>query len=683
MSDLLNRIVSAIDGLKKKVSPNKIKMAKRLISICDKLHEGKKVGKYTYNDLPPDNKYEELKSLIEDIENNNNIENNNLISNENNSLPENLLDSIPRPENPVITENNNCNELFIDNQTINKRSINDKTINIVEDNINDEDKSILAQMEVDNSVTAKYARKVISRGATTNKAQEVTTFKHKSTSEPILIMDGISAPKTIPEINEEVILMPKYDGCTVAISFDENTILTAHTRGIESKTTTKKISYITEKMKLLFNPVEAFNNLREISEMEIMVKDLNLTGNTNEPLSRKISTKDIVEIRLRAECVKKDKTTAETHSGFAAGAINGKINTFRDKSDRLCLRPFEIGLIRIKTEKSFEYIVPTQLSALQLLDQMKLLYFKPILAKSISENGIEIINENCIHDECSNEILRITTFIDLLDELENDYQEPLDGIVYCVPYWTYPYIPEESSKNVNYNKFKFKRNNILQTNLRGIEYSMGSTGKYTISLLFDPVENNGKKYSKANTAIKRFVELGQLYENQPIDVIINNDIHAMVINAYPINTAKPIPINLITNCLYCNKELNRKTNKTGDIVISCENNSCTGVIREKIIIFLRTIGYKGISDKTLINQNISDINQLDLPDIEKLLSKLSAVELFIAMGISTKKNISAVPENLKTINLTNWPLIKEELTKKYKTPFVKQIIKLIDNRLGN
>ena len=612
-SSLVNQVVKGIAMLKKKPSASNLTTVKAILDICDYLHKGGRVKGYKSTDIPSDEKYEELKQLYE---------------------------TLTGPKENTIQEHQLT--------------------------LTDEDKQIVVQMDIDGKLAQQKQR--YQRKGQKHEAYIGTYAKlDRSEHQPILIMDGIELPKSIPTITGDCILMPKFDGCTIAIAFNDETITVAHTRGVDSTTGDRKINYVTDKMKLLLNPVEAFKNLRKSTYLDIFVKDNALLGNNNRPNRTMIQSKYITELRIRAECVKCNKNTPDTATGFVAGGINGKLKTFQDRLDNLCLRPFEIGLIKYKDPLTGDItdIIPTQGSAINILYKMKLLDFDPIYADYIDSSY---------------------KFIDLLDRLQSSYNEPLDGIVYCSINWTYPYVTEESSKRVNYSKYKFKRNNVAQSSLLGISYSIGSTGKYTPTIEYETVMINDKRYHQAKMAVKRIQDFGNLYVGQPCDIELKADINPMVVAVYdPPNTDEPIK--LIRKCLYCHKQLDYKSNKQGDVVISCLNPSCVGVIRQRIIKFLNAIKYKGISEKTLINDNISDINQVIFKvtktskPIKEYLKGITVTDIYIGCSLCTNVNAKKIiPDTSLTIR--QWNQIREDLLSDHGSDiFVKQIVKFLDREV--
>ena len=618
VSPLVKQVVKGISMLKSRPTARNLENAKLILDICDTLHKGGDVHGYKSNDIPSDEKYEELKQLYE---------------------------SITDVQQSPSTK---------------RKSSKLKSTKGSNDSINP-DKQLVIQMDIDGNLAAqkqKYQRKRQNHEAHIG----IYAKLDRSENQPILIMDGIELPKEIPVIDQPSILMPKFDGCTIAIAFNDKEVTIAHTRGVDSTTGDRKINYVTEKMKYLLDPIAAFEHLRKSTYLDIHIKDNNILGNNNESIKIRIQSKYIIELRIRAECVKKDKDTPDTATGFVAGGINGKIQTFIDRLDNLCLRPFEIGLIRYQNPLSGELtdMIPTQESALNLLSKMKLLSFDPIHADHIDSSY---------------------KFIHLLDHLQESYREPLDGIVYCPTRWTYPYVTEESSKRVNYSKFKFKRNNIAQSALLGISYSIGATGKYTPTLEYETVLINDKRYHQAKMAVKRIQDFGDLYVGQPCDVELKADINPMVVAVYdPPN--KDEPIQLIRKCLHCHKQLDYKSNKQGDIVISCINPTCIGVVRQRIVKFLNAIKYKGISEKTLINGNITDINGVIFKkSVKDSLKNATVTDIYIGCGLCTNTTAKKIIPN-QSLTIRHWNRIREDLLGDYGSDaFIQSIVRFIDREV--
>lgn len=630
-SMLAKQVVKGISVLRTKPTEKNIANVRTILHICDVLHKGGRVKGYKSTDIPTDEKYEELKQSYE---------------------------SLTEPDSAVSQSVSSSNS-----SSPNSSSPNSHKRATAFGRMNEADKQLVVQMNIDGKIAEqhqRYVSKISKREALPKNYAKLD----KPETQPILIMDGIELPKKIPTINEPVILMPKFDGCTIAIAFNPSTVLTAHTRGVDSTTGNKKINFVTDKMKHLLNPEKAFASLtRSATYLSCACKDMTKIGNNNKPTHVRIPTKQIIEIRIRAECVKCDKDTPDTATGFVAGGINGKLETFTSRLSNLCLRPFEVGLIKYHNMETdmITDIVPTQESALEILSKMNLLMFDPLYLDYLDDSF---------------------GFIDLLDSLQEKHKEPLDGIVYCPASWTYPYVTDESSKRVNYSKYKYKRNNSAQTKLLGISYSIGTTGKYTPTLEYEAVFINDKRYKQAKMAVKRIQDFGRIYVGQPCDVELKADINPMVVTVYDPEQTKE-EITLITKCIHCHKKLEYKTNKTGDVIISCINPSCIGVLRQKIVKFLNAIKYKGISEKTLINDNITDINEVTFKKpIKPCLSSVSVTDIYIGCGICTVSTAAKVIPD-RSLSIRHWNQIRDNLLHDYgNDPFVKQVVRFIDRNAG-
>lgn len=478
----------------------------------------------------------------------------------------------------------------------------------------------------------------------------------------LMIMDGIQYVEEIPELND-VILLPKFDGCTIAFSIKLINGLYklnyAHTRGKDNADGTKKTTDITEKLIKIFDYKNIIDWLLNEEKFEGMFKDNDLIGNNNEVVKKQLIKSNIDEIKFRCECVKKDKNTEKTSTGFVSGALICLPENFNDFVDNLCIRIFEIACIITNDE----IYTPTQETAIKILEEMNLINY-PIKYESHIDKNYNMFS--------------------YFESLLNSMIEPLDGIVYCNKNWTYPQSIDESEKRVNYGKYKFKNNTKHQSTITGIKYSIGSTGKITATLTYEPVKIGDKIYKNAKMAIGRLEKLPGLGVNCICDVELKKDINPMITNTYPSVSKNVKTIKVITKCPYCNENVNRKTNKTGDVTITCVNDKCNGIFIQKLIYFLNTIGIKGIAEKTLVNMKCNSIDilyrekYLNNPDngvctrkkrtISKstkktfdflgTLNTITVGTMLIALGICTKTNVSKI---CSKYNLNSMKIFTDEL----------------------
>lgn len=465
------------------------------------------------------------------------------------------------------------------------------------------------------------------------------TDSAKATRNTLIFMDGIQITDTIPNI-KNVILMPKFDGCSIGSEFikidNEFKISRAHTRGSDNlngkRQCQDKTEYLQEVSASLLKKLNKQCNKDII--INITYKDITKIGNENKPLKTEINLKNIDYMIIRGEFVSNDKnninieTLPHTQVGLAAGAINALTDKFNEYKEYLTYKPFELPLIRTREENKQgdeiinEYI-PTQSSALKILKKLSLIDYPYYESE-------EINNE--------------TDMEELLTAFETEITEPLDGIVYCSKYWTYPNNKNEISTKVNYGKYKWKRHNNKQTRLIDIEYSIGKTGKINPSLILRGVQINNKTYKQAKTTFNHIQEfIDQCKEVNTVfgkglicNLELKQDISPQITEIYPSASKVEEEIKIIKNCPYCCCKLTKETKQTKKeriINIFCENDECPGVLVQKAKDFFKQIGFKGISEKTLSNSNYKDFeifyNEIDETKKTKLYN------IFVEMSIGT------------------------------------------------
>lgn len=513
----------------------------------------------------------------------------------------------------------------------------------------------------------------------------------KANKNTLMFMDGIQIVDTIPTINH-AILMPKFDGCSVGCEIVKTTdgfVLTkAHTRGADDlngnrqcQDKTTYLQAITTKM------IENINSIVNNNEIDLNItikhKNTNILGNENKPLKSIIDLHNLDYLLIRGEFVSNDKTNSSneqlpsTAVGLAAGALNGKEDKFNEYKNYITYIPFEIALLKIydeDTDISTEFI-PTQESTIKILYKLKMIEYKickvPIDATFNMEAALQ-------------------TFESML-------KQPLDGVVYCNRNWTYPMAVEETSKRVNYGKYKWKRHNVKQTKLIDIEYSIGKTGKLTPSLIFNTTNINGKNYKKAKTTfnhIQEFIDLCKQHDKSfgvglVCELELMSDISPQITKIYPQVSHIDKAISLIDICPYCGNKLTTEDKvvaKQRVINISCDNDNCCGVLAQKCSDFLKQIGYKGISNKTLENIKFTNFQQLydnKLRTVYKEVGKKSDI-IYSSKSVNKLKTKIEFDDIMKTINIKTFLVSISLFTKQKATSFIKQMkINDYDNLIDN
>lgn len=523
-----------------------------------------------------------------------------------------------------------------------------------------------------------------------NKEQTDYSPVQKINKNTLMFMDGIQIVCSIPEI-KHVILMPKFDGCSVGCEIVKTSngyeITKAHTRGTDNLNGTRKCQDKTDYIKTVSKDI--IKNINDILtdktidlNIKIHYKNTDLVGNENKPNKTNIDLHQLDYLLIRGEFVSNNKDNINndklpsTAVGLAAGAINANEDKFNEYKDYINYIPFEIALLKINDGVNITEYIPTQESAIKIMRLLKMISYKTYKVDEIN-NSFNMEN--------------------VLTLFEKSTPQPLDGVVYCNRYWTYPMIVEETSKRVNYGKYKWKRHNVKQTKLRNIEYSIGKTGKLTPSLIFDGVNINGKTYKQAKTTfnhIQDFIdsckEKNVSFGNGLIcEMELMSDISPQITRIFPTVSKIKEVIKPLEICPYCNKKLSteiKTISKQRVINVSCVNPKCKGVLIQKCCDFLKQIGYKGISSKTLDNINykhFADLYDAKLAKVYKDVGKKEKI-IYSAKTIKNQQNKVDFDDIITTLNIKTFLISTSLFTKAKVSNFIKELeLNEMDNFIEN
>lgn len=516
----------------------------------------------------------------------------------------------------------------------------------------------------------------------------------KANENTLMFMDGIQIVDTIPAL-KHVLLFPKFDGCSVGAeiikSNDSFLITKAHTRGTDNLDGTRKCqdktAYIQEVSKEM---MERFNTIitdeKKDLHFELHYKNTSLLGNENRSMKTIIDLHNIDYMLIRGEFVCKDKSLIgkddlpSTAVGLAAGALNAKEERFNELKQYIDYIPFEIALIKVLANGKIVDYIPTQDSAYKIMLTLNMITYKAVKLSEINENY---------------------NMENTLSAYEQDIKQPLDGIVYCRRNWTYPSLVEETSKRVNYGKYKWKRHNVKQTKLRAIEYSIGKTGKLTPSFIFDGVSINGKTYKQAKTTFNHIQEYTDkcIQENKQFgnglicELELMSDISPQITRIFPAISKIKETIKPLVKCPYCNGDLtieNKIVSKQRVINAICDNPKCLGVLSQKCCDFLKQIGYKGISYKTLENMKYKHFADLynakliteyrDVAKKEKIIYSANSVKKQLNKQ-NSKQNFDDI---MKTLTIKNFLISTSLFTKAKVGSFINSMkLNEMDNLIEN
>lgn len=147
------------------------------------------------------------------------------------------------------------------------------------------------------------------------------------------------------------------------------------------------------------------------------------------------------------------------------------------------------------------------------------------------------------------------------------------------------------------------------TRCRGVSYTVGATGDITPMIHYDPVEFYGMINTKSSGhSYARFMKLN-LRPNDILEIEFTNDVMAYVHKAnVPENMYNPMkPFGFITNCPECGQPLSvSETSKS----VFCNNISCPGRTRARLVNMVNKLGFKGFSEETIKTLGLTSFNDL-------------------------------------------------------------------------
>ena len=194
-------------------------------------------------------------------------------------------------------------------------------------------------------------------------------------------------------------------------------------------------------------------------------------------------------------------------------------------------------------------------------------------------------------------------FEEVVKELKDFCKEksyPIDGLVFkynnCDEY-------EVAGRTEHHFKgglaYKFY-DELYETELLDIEWSMGRTGVLTPVAIYKDIEIEGATCNRAslhNVSVMNEL-LGQPFVGQKLHIFRANQVIPQVYNAekspYTISTLR------IKNCPICGREL-ELNNNDGVLTLYCPNESCEGKLLNRLVHFCgkKGLDIKGLSDATL------------------------------------------------------------------------------------
>jgi len=500
-----------------------------------------------------------------------------------------------------------------------------------------------------------------------------------------LWMGSIPKIKKYEPIND-VMFMPKFDGVSCGLRLKRNNtnefeLDSAITRGIEVGYTRKSTDLKDKMLKILTEFIININN------SEFQFESCNM--------------KDVKQINLRGEIVLKDKSSS---TSAPAAIVSGKVNGGEQVWNYYCenIEYIPVEIIRI-IDKDDKISRPTQ--------EFCIKFFRTLGFYSYSDTDLMSNVSSSTSDTSSNIDLSLapssnvssstsdtssastsdtSSNIDLslapssnvssstsdtssvnINEIFNYFttliQNPLDGVVYCSKLWQYPQCKAETNASV-YGKFAWKPTSKTETILKEIEYNIARDGKINLELIYDPVNINGKNYSRAKTSIRQLLILDGIGIGSTITVKLMGDISPMIVEFEPNDEIKSYK--LIDKCPWCKSTLKLETKKDQS-TLKCLNLNCREIIKQKMKNFLTVIGVKGVAEKRLESLKeitLQEIENKYVKTLKDIIKQVNTKTFLVALGFG---GVTQVNKLLKSTDLEYRDVLP--ITKNY-----DELIKLIN-----
>lgn len=209
--------------------------------------------------------------------------------------------------------------------------------------------------------------------------------------------------------------------------------------------------------------------------------------------------------------------------------------------------------------------------------------------KILEHCGFDVVSYTVIYYDGTN-FESIGEIVNDLDKTKSALQYDIDGIVIKLNDANLIRHLGETNHHPKWAKaFKFK-NEYAITTLKNIEWSISATGRCNPVAVFEPIMINGVTISRATLHNLDIIEALGLTKNCRIMVERANDVIPYISKKVKDITNEPIIISEI--CPECNCALKRVNQ-----YLVCSNPDCHGVMRTKILAFIKILGIKGLGEK--------------------------------------------------------------------------------------
>ena len=375
-------------------------------------------------------------------------------------------------------------------------------------------------------------------------------------SHPMLSLDKTKSVDELKKFagDQDCIISLKCDGLTVLLTYDNGQLVQAETRG-----NGEEGEIITHNAKT-FENIPLYINYKGHLEVE---GEAIITYDDFENINAESKTEYKNPRNLVSGSVRQldSNIAAKRHIKFIAWKVPTAIDGFNDHNS------FIHRLIYIKNI-GFEVV--------------------PLLTYSNGTDDEKYINE----------------MIETLKIAADDMGYPIDGLVMTYNNITYGESLGCTGHHPKHSiAFKFY-DEVVETTLRDIDWTMGKTGVITPTAIFDPVEIDGTMVERASVHNVSILEELELMVGDTIEVYKANAIIPQVkrnLSAKERNRAEEFTIHHVPSmCPICGGKTEIKQDNDSKILI-CTNSDCKGKLLGKLTHFVskNAMNIDGLSESTL------------------------------------------------------------------------------------
>ena len=325
----------------------------------------------------------------------------------------------------------------------------------------------------------------------------VTKPKNNDISFKGLIYKSNPSDSFIPK---SVVIMPKFDGVSIGLLLKRNRSSFNDLEFVVDAAATRQKQIVSIEMRTLIKRIYF-----SATFMKFVKESKNSVFNS---FDNGLGIQDIESLKLRGEFIMKYKDyrpPAPTISGW----LKQGQKAILEEIDSVRLIAYEVADIVLTNGK---HVSLTQIQSLILLNNIFI--ETPVETLTLGSPFIEISKPEAINSFQEDPYPTYEKF--------EQFEMPLDGLVYSDSEWIYPLDSERFNK-VDYGKNAFKPSQTFYTVITGIEHSMSPSGEVTCSVQYLPIMHDGKKYTQQKTPHHKIVDNGYAV-GSIVRVVLSNGI---------------------------------------------------------------------------------------------------------------------------------------------------------------